>query len=356
MTMRLMRLARNTLVGKRLLPHVLEDDVRSLLLAQQIPDRLAHLLGGRGAFLSLLRCLVGLEGETREVVAIEGVVAAEALGQRRLVGGRDDADRGGAEQPGDLAGKDAEPSARAPDEHHLARSHARAIDQHAVGGEVDEPVAGGDLPGERLRLLQELLRLHHGELGEAAIGASRNPQIFWSSQAIGSKPLHAPHWPHVTLQWRTTSSPTFQRVTPFDRASTRRPTRRSRRCGSPSSWTLRIADRLAETGPDPVVVHAGGYHENEDLAGAGLRASPSISRLNDVIGLAEALLPDHPGVHLSAGTTPSSGNFEPFRKGVGGGERGMPPRGRGKERKVAGGVAVALIDSHHGLLRQNARV
>ena len=35
-----------------------------------------------------------------------------------------------------------------------------------------------------------------------------------SSHAIGSNPLQAAHWPHVMLQWRTTSSPTFQRVTP----------------------------------------------------------------------------------------------------------------------------------------------
>ncbi len=35
------------------------------------------------------------------------------------------------------------------------------------------------------------------------------------------------------------------------------------------------ADRLAEPGPDAVVVHAGGHHEDEDLARAGLRGRPS---------------------------------------------------------------------------------
>ena len=45
-------------------------------------------------------------------------------------------------------------------------------------------------------------------------------QIFCCVHAIGSSPLHSAHSPQLWLQWMTTSSPTFQRVTPGPTAAT----------------------------------------------------------------------------------------------------------------------------------------
>src|SRR5690242_20949305 len=42
-------------------------------------------------------------------------------------------------------------------------------EQHAVGGGEHERVAGGLLPGEMLRPLEQLAVLHAGELGEGAV-------------------------------------------------------------------------------------------------------------------------------------------------------------------------------------------
>ena len=70
----------------------------------------------------------------------------------------------------ELRGEHAEPAGGAPDQHAVAGLDVALRDQHPVGGEVDEPVGGGLVPGERLRLRQQLLRLHLRELRERAPG------------------------------------------------------------------------------------------------------------------------------------------------------------------------------------------
>src|SRR5690606_28278107 len=66
----------------------------------------------------------------------------------------------------------------APDEHVLAGAQLRAVDEHAVGGEVDEAVARRDLPAQVLRLAQELLRLHERKLREAAVRRLVAPDLL----------------------------------------------------------------------------------------------------------------------------------------------------------------------------------
>ena len=51
-------------------------------------------------------------------------------------------------------------------------------EQHAVGGGERQYVAGGLLPGEMLRPLQELSVLHAGELGKGAVGGLVAPDAL----------------------------------------------------------------------------------------------------------------------------------------------------------------------------------
>ena len=56
------------------------------------------------------------------------------------------------------------------------------------------------------------------------------------------------------------------------------------------------ADRLAQSGPHVVVVHARRHHPHDYLEGAGLRHL-DLLELEGVPGLALALRTDHPGGH-----------------------------------------------------------
>ena len=60
----------------------------------------------------------------------------------------------------------------------MAGLQLAAVEQHAVGGEVGESVAGGLFPGEVLGLGQKLLRLNLEELGEAAPGGLVAPDLL----------------------------------------------------------------------------------------------------------------------------------------------------------------------------------
>ena len=103
-----------------------------------------------------------------ELVAVDEALGAELLDQRALLVAGDDADALGARGGAQLRGEDAQAAGGAPDEHLLAGLQLGTVEQHAVGGEVREPVGGGLLPAEVLGLGQQLLGLDLGELGEGA--------------------------------------------------------------------------------------------------------------------------------------------------------------------------------------------
>ena len=113
-----------------------------------------------------------------ELGPVDVVHGAEALDQLALLGGGDDAHAvrsGGGAQ---LRGEHAEAARGAPDQHLLAGLQLAAGHQHAVGGEVHEAVGGGLRPAQRLRLGQQLLGLHLGELGEGAPGRLIAPDLL----------------------------------------------------------------------------------------------------------------------------------------------------------------------------------
>ena len=100
------------------------------------------------------------------------------------------------------------------------------------------------------------------------------------------------------MQWITTSSPGFQLVTPS-------PTFQTMPGGVGAADVVAVLgvvavaedrDGLAERRPDVVEVHAGGHHAHDHLEGAGL-GHLDLLELEGVLGLALALLADHPGGH-----------------------------------------------------------
>ena len=56
-------------------------------------------------------------------------------------------------------------------------------------------------------------------------------------------------------------------------------------------------DRLAERGPDAVVVDAGGHHENEHVMGVELPGRHDLN-LHGLVGRTVTLLADRPGIHV----------------------------------------------------------
>ncbi len=143
-------------------PGMLEDDV-GVLAAGEFPDLLAEAL----PFLRVLGVLV-LPEPVVLLGPVDHQLGAHAVHDLGLAGGGDDADRDRAAVEGHLRGVGTEPTAGAPDQHHVALLHARAVARHqlAVGGGVHQAGGGGLLPAQVRGLRHELVRLDQGELGQ----------------------------------------------------------------------------------------------------------------------------------------------------------------------------------------------
>src|SRR3954453_13159088 len=128
--------------------------------------RLGELALYREARLLLLLGLAAETDHPAEVAAVDEAACPELLHQRALLGRRDHADALGARRRAELRREHPEAARRAPDQHAVAGLQLDAVNQHAVRGEVRQPVGCGLVPGEVLRLGQELLGLDLRELGE----------------------------------------------------------------------------------------------------------------------------------------------------------------------------------------------
>ena len=131
-------------------------------------DALAEVARDGEARLLLLGRLAAAAHHAGELVAVDEALGAELLDERALLRRGDDADAVGAGGAAQLRGEDAQAAGGAPDEHALAGLQLRAVHEHAVGGEVRQPVGGGLLPREVRGLGQQLLGLDLGELRERA--------------------------------------------------------------------------------------------------------------------------------------------------------------------------------------------
>ena len=229
--------------------------------------------------------------------AVDVVDGAEPLDQLALLRGGDDADAVRAGGGAELRGEHAEPAGRPPDQHVLAGLQVAAGDQHAVGGEVHEPVGGGLRPAQRLWLGQQLLGLHLGELGEGPPGRLVAPDLLGGSRhrveavdlgiLVGG--LVAVHDDLIAGLPARDAGPDLP-----DHAGGVRAADVMTELGMVA--VLHDRDGLAQRRPHVVVVDPGGHHADDHLEGGGL-GDLDLLQLEGVLGLSLALLADHPGGH-----------------------------------------------------------
>ena len=127
-------------------------------------DSAAHLL----YFVGVLP--VRHHAPMEKFLAIDDALGAELHAEVDLAIVADDADRNSAFGLDDLNRHASEPARRAPNQHDVVVAHGvrRPSHQHAIRGRAHQRRAGGFFPGEMLRLRHTLMRLHAGELREAA--------------------------------------------------------------------------------------------------------------------------------------------------------------------------------------------
>ena len=232
-----------------------------------------------------------------ELITVDPAVDAHLLEQLALLGRGDDADRLRAGQLAELGGEHAQAAGGAPDEDAGARLHVAAREQHPVGGEVGEAVGGGLLPGQVLRPRQELLRLDLRELGERAPRGLVAPDLLRRrGERIEPVDLGVLVGGLVAVDHDLVA---------------RLPARDAGADLPDDAGSVRAADvvavlrvvavahdrhRLAERGPDVVVVHARRHHAHDHLERARLRHLDLLD-LERVGRLALALLADDPRGH-----------------------------------------------------------
>ena len=203
--------------------------------------------------------------------------------------------RVGAGQRAQLRGEHAEPAGGAPDQHPVAGLQLDLVDQHAVGGEVGEAVGGGLFPRQVLRLRHELLRLHLRELGEGAPARLVAPDLLRGS----GQRVEAVHL-DVLVGGLVAVDHDLVADLPLGDALADLPDHAGGVRAADVVVLLGVVaehrDRLAERRPHVVEVHAGGHHAHDHLERAGL-GDLDLLDLEGVLGLALALLADHPRRH-----------------------------------------------------------
>ena len=231
--------------------------------------------------------------------AVDDALGAHPVHDLGLLGRGDDADGGGAAVERELRGVRAQAAGGAPDQHGVALLHAGAVarDELAVGGGVDQPGAGGLLPGEVRGHRHELVRLDQRQLGQAAEVRLEAPDALLGvhhrvgvpvralqldREAVRDDPVAGlpgvdagPGAQHDAGEVR--ADHVVGQVVPLGQR------------GQPSV-ALEEAEgrqRLEDRGPDGVVVDGAGHHGDDRLAGAELGGRDLV----EVQALARVLLP-----------------------------------------------------------------
>jgi len=263
-------------------PDVLEHDV-GIVATGELADLLAEPA-------RLLRPLAEVE-----LAAVDDELGAQAPAQLGLVVARDHGDRRRAGQLAQLDGEHAQAPGGAPDQHVVARLHVGAPEQHPVGGEEGEAVAGRLLPGQVLGLGQELLRLDQAELGEGApVGLVAPDLLVLAGQRVLAVARRALAARLVAVQDHLVADlPALHRATDLPDDSGRV------RAGD-VEVLLRVhlhgRYRLAARGPDAVEVDAGGHHHHQDVERPDL-GHRDLLDAHRVARLALAIGADDDGAH-----------------------------------------------------------
>jgi hypothetical protein len=185
----------------------------------------------------------------------------------------------------------------APDEDVLARTHGvRGVaEQHAVGGGEGERVAGRLLPGQVLGAHHELARLHPAELGEGAVAGLIAPDALGGREhRVTAVALLVVAVVAVAVDDDLVADLPALHLgadLPDDAGGIR--------AGDVVLALVHVegGDRLAEAGPDAVVVHAGGHDVDQHLVVADVPDGQHLELVR-LLGRSMALAPNGPGVHL----------------------------------------------------------
>ena len=283
--------------GERGLTRVLEHHVHIVALAGEFPDGLAELAGlfqPRVVFGAVHR---GQLAPAVEVLAVDHALGALIHHELALALVRDHADRVGANGVGELDRVGAEATGGPPDQNVLARLQLMGVmaKQHPVGGGQRQRIAGSLFPSQVLGARHQLLGLHLGELAEGAVRRLIAPDALGGGEhritavavlviavilvavdhdLIANLPVAnlVAHLPHDA-----------RRVGPGDVVGL--------------AVAVKGADRLAEAGPDTVIVHACSHHEDEHFVAVDLPGVDDLL-LEGLLRLAVAILTDGPSVHL----------------------------------------------------------
>ena len=212
-----------------------------------------------------------------------------------LVG--DDADGVGAGRGDELHAEHAEAARRAPHQNVVAGLERvrRMAEQHAIGGRERERVAGRFFPGQMRRLAHQLARLHAAELRERAVRRLVAPDALRRrQQRIAAVAIL------VVAVVLIAVDDDFVADLPALHLGADRPDDAGRvGAGDVERILVHVErrDRLAEAGPDAVVVDAAGHDVDQHLV-LGDRPGRHHFALHRLFRRAVALLADRPGVHL----------------------------------------------------------
>ncbi len=186
---------------------------------------------------------------------------------------------------------------RAPDQHVVAGLQLVRLvaEQHPVRGGERQRVAGALLPGQVLRAAHQLARLDAGELGEAAVGRLVAPDALAGREhRVAAVAVLV-----VAVVLVAVDNDLVADLPSPDLVADRPDDARSVRPGDVIGCLVDVErrDRLAEAGPDAVVVDARAHDEDQHLVRVDGRRVDDLD-LERLVRLAVALASDRPGVHL----------------------------------------------------------
>ena len=168
-------------------------------------------------------------------------------------------------------------------------------EQHAVGRRKRERVAGRLFPGEMVRLVHQLPRLHAAELRERAVRRLVAPDALRGrQQRIAAVAILI-----VAVVLIAVDDHLVTDFPAFDLGADRPDDARGIGARDVERMLVPVErrDRNAKAGPDAVVVHATRHHVDEHLVVAD-RPGRHDFELEGLVGRPVPLLADHPGVHL----------------------------------------------------------
>ena len=257
-----------------------------------------------------------------ELLAVDHALGAEVEHVLGLAFVGDDRDRVRARGRDKLHAEHAEPARRAPDQHVVAglERMRRVAEQHAIGGRERQRVAGRLFPGEMLRLRHQLARLHAAELRERAVRRLVAPDALRGrEQRIAAVAVLV-----VAVVLIAVDDDLVADLPALHLAADRPDD--AGRVGARDVIRILVPvdrrDRLAEPGPDAVVVHARRHHEHQHLV-VGDRPGRQHLDLQRGLRRPVALLADRPRVHLLRHVARAA-EFRRSRRGL----SARPSRGR----------------------------